>query len=156
MIKVSFTDKETNIYNEKVVIVTLKGRLITSPNIFSCICNFGEILDWMESHKGVAYGYMGDNIVVSGKASCSPEDKFDPERGMRIAEARAKIKLYNFLWTLSLKLERAILDVLGGKKAEVVGGFDNVDSHSIIGCCTKYEVLYSQEGLHLGRLIRDY
>lgn len=154
MIKVSFTDKETNIYNEKVVIVTLKGRLVTSPNIFSCLCNFSEILNWMENHKGIAYGYMGDNIVVTGRASCSPEDKFDPEKGMRIAEARAKIKLYNFLWTLSIKLRRALLKVLGGKKIEI-WGYDNIDSYSIMGCCAKYEVLYSQERVHLDKILRD-
>lgn len=53
---------------------------------------------------------MGDTLVCRGKARCSSDDTFDETVGRRIAECRAKIKMF--------KVARNVWKTLGNDLAE--------------------------------------
>lgn len=55
---------------------------------------------------------MGDALVCRGKARCSSDDTFDEAVGRRIAECRAKIKMF--------KVARNVWKTLGNDLAERV------------------------------------
>ena len=55
---------------------------------------------------------MGDTLVCRGKARCSSDDTFDETVGRRIAECRAKIKMF--------KVARNVWKTLGNDLAERV------------------------------------
>ena len=65
-------------------------------------------MDWMWHHPTVDVSPLGLNgtLIVSGKSTCSDGDTFDAVKGERIAECRAKIRLYRFMAKLSEKILR--------------------------------------------------
>ena len=64
--------------------------------------------------------YMFTTFTVVGKAKCSPDDKFDAEKGMELAMQRAyqKVNVYNldFISMLSNELEQSVMKKLYDKR----------------------------------------
>lgn len=109
MLKVSFKNnfKKVETFNNKETVVTLTGYCIT-PLWFNNVPH--KIWEWARWHPSVEISetYSNQNLVmvikVSGKSVCADGDTFDDKMGERIAESRAKIKLYKFMHTLCKKL----------------------------------------------------
>ena len=163
MFKVSFKDdfKKTEVFNARVTVVTLTGRCLT-PDWFKTIpC---EIDEWVRLHPSVDVDEMWNMkgnldmiIKVSGKAKCAAGEVFDPVLGERIAESRAKIKLYKFVCTLCKKLQFYYVSLAFGN-AEI-GRI--VESHNVpqLDCLwltlKKYRSLMIMESHHLGELLEQ-
>lgn len=157
MLKVSFKDKEgcpakrVEVFNDKATVVTLTG-VVKAPEWWWKIPK--EIHKWMTNHPSVeVYDNLLGNVIVKviGKSICSDEDEFNPVLGERIAEARAKKKLYGFMLTLTKKLICYYHNLLYGKFAVKVEG-ETADS-CIYKEMEKYSVLYGAELEHLRNLL---
>lgn len=157
MLKVSFKDKEgcpakkVEVFNDKATVVTLTG-VVKAPEWWWKIPK--EIHKWMVNHPSVEVcdNLLGNvTVKVIGKSICSDEDEFNPVLGERIAEARAKKKLYGFMLTLTKKIICYYHNLLYGKFAVKVEG-ESADS-CIYKEMEKYSVLYSAELEHLRNLL---
>ena len=157
MLKVSFKDKEgcparkVEVFNDKATVVTLTG-VVKAPEWWWKIPK--EVHKWMTNHPSVeVYDNLLGNVIVKviGKSICSDEDEFNPVLGERIAEARAKKKLYGFMLTLTKKLICYYHNLLYGKFAVKVEG-ETADS-CIYKEMEKYSVLYGAELEHLRNLL---
>ena len=102
MFKVSFKDDFMNVstFRKKVTVVTLKGTCAL-PSWFDHIPY--EISNWMWSHPSVDVhdtwlnGKQNLFIETTGKAICADNDTFNNKLGKRIAESRAKYRIYKFM-----------------------------------------------------------
>lgn len=155
MFKVSFKEdsKKVQVFNNKVTKVTLEGLWVLFPKCFDAIPH--EIDTWIWSHPSVeAHWYKGDiSLTVSGKTVCSDEDTFDPIIGERIAEARAKIKLYRFMFTLCDMLIKYYLRLIyGNAKIQIF-----ISKDSTISCISdawnKYRELVTKESRNLDEML---
>lgn len=101
MYKVSFADdfKKVERFNNKVTKVTLKGTIKNAWALDDL--NIPQpIYDWMRDNNCKDL----DTLEVSGIAIRSDNDKDDPMLGERLAEARAKLKIYKFMKTFCHKM----------------------------------------------------
>ena len=158
MYKVSFTDdfKKVERFNNKVTKVTLKG---TIKNIYALDdLNIPQpIYDWMRDNNCKDL----DTIEVSGIAVRSDNDKDNPVLGERLAEARAKLKIYKFMKTFCNKMLKYYKFKLYGTKAnnEIIvktspEGLSNNDS--LLKAYMKYDKLVDVENNHIKQLLYDY
>lgn len=160
MLKVSFKDKKgcpakkVQVFNNKTTKVTLVGK-IKFPDWWMYIPLDSDIMRWVNNHPSVEFHYglvvTDSTIIVDGISTCSDKDEFNPVLGERIAEARAKKKLYGFMLTLTKKLICYYHNLLYGKFAVKVEG-ETADS-CIYKEMEKYSVLYGAELEHLRNLL---
>lgn len=153
MIKVSFKGaKEVQKFNDKVTLVTLYGKIKYCGKI-----NFlpMEIVKWVHTHpvvENIMFGLEGLHIKATGKAVRSDADKDNPILAERIAESRAKIKVYKFMYTLCNKLYKYYCKVAFGQ-------LDFVPAYYVSGSLyrelQKYYSLLLKESLHLEDLIEE-
>lgn len=159
MFKVSFKDDfmKVQTFNDKATVVTLKGTVIM-PEWSEHIPH--EITEWVYTHPSVDVhdswigGTLKMFIEACGKAKCAEGDSFDPELGKRIAESRAKIKIYKFMFTLTRKLINYYTGLL-------VGTHNKVDIYhssptSLVDANHKYYMLWETEDMHLEKLLRRH
>lgn len=101
MYKVSFKDdfKKVERFNNKVTKVTLKGT-IKNAWALDALNIPQSIYDWMRDNNCKDL----DTLEVSGIAIRSDNDKDDPVLGERLAEARAKLKIYKFMKAFCYKM----------------------------------------------------
>jgi hypothetical protein len=163
MLKVSFKDnfKKVASFNNKATVVTLTGECIT-PLWFNNVPH--KIWEWVMWHPSVEISetYSNQNLVmiieVSGKSVCADGDTFDDKIGERIAESRAKIKLYKFMHTLCKKLMYCYYGYIYGVP-EGRGTCKTAtlsDYHGgIQDGCRKYAELWVKESRHLGTLLNE-
>ena len=161
MLKVSFKDgfKKVETFNGKVTVVTLTGVCIT-PFWFNNVPR--KIWDWAIWHPSVEISetYSNQNLVmimkVSGKSVCADNDTFDAKMGERIAESRAKIRLYKFMLTLCKKLMYCYYGYIYGIP-EDRGTHKTItlsDYHGgLQDTCIKYAELWIKESRHLDILL---
>ena len=164
MFKVSFKGDfmKTQIFNDKATVVTLTGTCQT-PDWFDEIPN--AISNWYCTHPSVdihdVWGNKGNlimHIEVSGKAICAQEDTWNPIIGQRIAESRAKIKLYKFMHTLTHKLAVYYLNIVNGDAKWCRYPDERIMDtpvHGIIDACERYRGLMIKESHHLGKLLEE-
>lgn len=84
--------------SNKVTQVQIRGR--TFNNKYSAaqgtVCLKTDVVERIDHKKYQIIGELDSFIypafLVRGRAVCSPDDKFDPELGMKIAAIRARIK----------------------------------------------------------------
>lgn len=155
MIKISF--KDSKFHEPKVVTrigktmrVTLDGVLLWE--LWSDIPF--SIKAWAHTRRGInIFTSEGTTyIMVSGSAACHKEDKFDYVVGERLAEARAKIKLYSFIVELLQKVSSYYL--------KLIFGYEIVSTIAPIGPCIakdieRYAGLRKHEVEHLEALIKE-
>lgn len=157
MLKVSFKDnfKKVQTFNETATVVTLTGR-VKIPLWWRLIP--ASIEAWAWNHPSVDFedNYQELIIKVSGKSICSEHDTFDPVLGERIAESRAKIRLYKFMHTLCTKILLNYYGLIYGvpENASAIHTVVISDSHGgLQEECKKYAALWVKESQHLGKLL---
>lgn len=164
MLKVSFKDKgrcsakKVQVFNNKTTKVTLVGK-IKFPEWWMFIPMDSDVMRWINNHPSVECNYDIANltIIVEGISTCSDEDSFAPVFGERIAEARAKKRLYSFMVTLINKIITHYRRILYGNCQINVFETVTYDSKPVIPNLftdlMKYEELYSSECEHLNNLL---
>lgn len=164
MFKVSFKEDcvKVQTFNDRATIVTMVGHMIMPANLWAVFPD--KMANWMWQHPSVdaTWGTCTKNhdiirLEFSGKSVCASEDIFDAETGKRIAESRAKIKLYKFLHNLCESVMKYYYDLMYGN-AE----FDIIrESHieppkdCLYLTCQKYRELWIRESHHLGKLLEE-
>lgn len=156
MFKVSFKEnqkfpvKKVQRFNDdKITIVTLKG--VAELPKFLCCFFPPEIFEWMDTCKNVEGEITMSRmyLTIRGKARKSGYDMEDPVLGERIAECRAKINLYRFMYKLTGKLYAYYGRLLSvNTSTETHKGDD-----TIAGANLKYANLYNRETAHLNALL---
>ena len=147
MYKVSFKGNfKTIIRKDRTTIVDLIGE-VDFPKGFSENIT-PETFDWAASND---YVISNNYVRFRGKAVRHPDDEDNPTLGERIAEARAKISLYRFMYNL---LKKVYIHY-----CEVAFGIDDfypahVKKDSLYGAIEKYQKLWILESHHLGVLLQ--
>lgn len=158
MLKVSFKDdfKKVETFNGKATVVILTGECIT-PLWFSNVPH--KIWEWAMWHPSVEISetYSNQNLMmimkVSGKSICVDDDTFDAKMGERIAECRAKIRIYKFMQTLTKMLYKYYKGIVFGKNVAFYDT-DICSRDSILYTNTKYTELLEHERHHLNKLLQ--
>lgn len=160
MWKVSFKDpssKKVKRFNNRATVVTLKGDMKIPLEVMTSMPK--EVCDWIvkkSNPKVKVYHWQGIiNVTATGKAVKSEDDKDDPVLAERIAECRAKIKLYKFIYTLLMNYTEYYATLLKGKE----WSFENTpvnDSTCIAYVYNKYTRLYLNEKKHLAELLKEH
>lgn len=108
--KCTFTDKKVQRPNEKATLVTLTGYIPVSIDFLSEISKTPKLSKWLNSQKQVEIHELlfpaRLRFQVVGKAIKAEKDEDNPKLGERIAEARAKNKLYRFCMKLLFAMYR--------------------------------------------------
>lgn len=152
MIKLSFKgedSKKVEHFNNKVTIVTVKATII---GFYSYDVNYPkEVWDWAIFHPVITVGFKSGMITIlaEGKATCSEEDEFDPVWGEKIAESRAKLRLYRFMSTLLYKLTEFHSIKAFGRDSNILVQ-DETGFHA---GAKKFEELVGSERKHLNKLL---
>lgn len=159
MYKVSFKDdfKKVERFNNKVTKVTLKGSIndLYAPKGLDVPLS---IIHWMINSWGDT-----DTIKVSGIAVRNYKDKDDPVLGERLAEARAKLKIYKFMKTFCYKMLKYYALKLYGINTKnnintiTVRAIDQESyDDSLQKAYKKYSRLVDVENTHIKQLLYDY
>ena len=162
MFKVSFKGnfKKVETFNDKATIVTLVG-ILTYPNGIWDITD-STISNWMFLHPSIDVKWGEPPITnnsfrleFSGKSICAKGDTFDKVLGERIAESRAKIKLYKFMTTLCSKLLNDLYVKMygNGELVRVNENHNEPPKDCIQLAYMKYKTLWSKELKHLNDLL---
>ena len=162
MFKVSFNkdSKKVQTFNNRATVVTITGEMSFSSEVWDIFPD--KITNWMWQHPTIDahWGNCTEStevikLKVSAKSVCAKEDTFDSTIGYRIAETRAKIKLYKFVHNLCEKLMKKYYGIMYGN-AE----FDVIrESHTeapkdcLYLTCKKYRELWIKESHRLGKLL---
>jgi len=157
MYKVSFTDdfKKVERFNNKVTKVTLKGTIKNAWALDDL--NIPQsIYDWMRNNNCKDL----DTLEVSGIAIRSDNDKDDPVLGERLAEARAKLKIYKFMKTFCHKMLKYYALKLYGITTNSAITLRAIDQEScddsLQKAYEKYSKLVDTENNHIKQLLYDY
>ena len=155
MLKVSFKDtpeqpsKIIQIFNGKVTTVTLVGSVPWDLKIFMPL----EITRWIVDHPFVdsKWPWPGKIIIkTTGIAKRADGDAYNPILAERIAEARAKIKIYKFMASLLKKVCKAYYKTLYGN----TNSMPTMGWGGLFGDMTKYDNLLFKEWEHLNQLLK--
>ena len=157
MFRISFKEDfmDTLVFQDKVTVVTLKGKVVMPD---WCDSLPAEIRSWVWEHPSVdvteTWGKDSPilHLEVSAKSKRAEEDTFNPVTGQRIAESRAKIKLYKFMHTLTDKMCQYYFKLVYGD-GEVHNVFLNNSAPGLYQVVKKYQELYIKESHHLGELL---
>lgn len=168
MFKISFKDKvdcpfkTVERFNDRMTVVTLKGSLQMPKGWFLIIPK--DIQDWIYHHPTIDITdrmIIGDLFMkVQGKALRAEDDKDNPILAERIAESRAKYRLYKFVYTLCCKLSKYYTLLLTGKDGISTISVSQDFIHRPQKDCLqlaldKYSKLMVSEAHHLGKLLEQ-
>ena len=160
MWKVSFKDpssRKVRRFNDRVTVVTLNGFMRVPEEVRFSLPK--ELSYWLGTHSNpkVKLDFISRNsmeITVTGRANRAEGDADDPVFGERLAECRAKIKLYHFLHTFALKYMNHYEKILYGNDARVSGtGFKG--NNYMCSVYNKYAALHARETGHLNELLGE-
>ena len=160
MFKVSFKDDcmKVQTFNDRATIVTMVGKLSMPDEIWDGMSS--KIADWMWHHPSVDVQWGNGTKYIqefrlefSGKSVCSQDDTFDAETGRRIAESRAKVRLYRFMANLCDQLATHYIAFLYGHGVKSTGA--DIINDGIIKDLKKYQELCIKESHHLGKLLEE-
>jgi len=156
MIKVSFKEpsyKKTERFNDKVTIVTLTGKTKLPKKLVHAMPM--GFYDWLFKHTNpvIEYGYEGDiTITAKGKTVRSDRDKDNPVLAERIAESKAKLKIYIFIHSFISKYVLEYNKLITGNNGLMMHEGDVTDD-SLFGMADKYQYFITTEKEHLESLI---
>ena len=156
--KVSFKDSPKN--QSKIVVVSGKKvavricGTVSLPKFWKYIPD--EITEWITDGQNWVGGEedIAKNVFhihANGFARCHEGDKFDYIFGERLAEARAKYKIYKFFYDLTCKLYDYYNRILFGDEEVVDMGKGSCLAQDI----KKYEALCIREAHHIGELLKN-
>lgn len=154
MFKVSFKERTTPnkvvVKSGNVTSVTYRGT-VELPKIWWYMPS--EIREWMnatesvEVEESIAHNML--TIYSRGLARCHEDDKYDTILGERLAEARAKHKIYKFFYQLCNKLIDYYNHLVYGNESIACFGRDK----GLMGDLYKYEKLCDREEEHIKALL---
>lgn len=163
MLKVSFKKDcmKVQTFNDRATVVTMVGQMTVPVSLWQIFPE--DIAHWMWNHQEIDATWGACNkdkevirLEFSGKSVCAEEDIFNAVTGQRIAESRAKIKLYKFMHNLCESLMKYYYAIMYGN-AE----FDVIrESHMeapkdcLYLTCKKYRELWIKESNHLVELLK--
>ena len=160
MFKINFKGdfKKVETFNDGATIVTLTGRMIIPNFIEDCLPN--SVWEWVNNHPSVKV--LGANLTqyycwlikVQGKSVCAKDDTFDVKTGERIAESRAKIKLYKFMQSMTTQLCEYYYALVYGKQGKAVSNFLHPNDDSLYATNKRYTGLLDHERHHLIKLLQ--
>ena len=161
MLKVSFKDdfKKVQTFNSKATVVNLTGTVKFPNELFRLIPL--DLDEWIFHHPTVEVVdsvVRGWTLKASGTAKCADGDTFNPIVGERIAEAKAKIKLYKFMHTLLYKLYVYYFRFTFGDRYALCNIDKTADYKKPGGIFEemgKYQALLIKESHHLGKLLEE-
>ena len=164
MFKVSFDkdSKKVQTFNNKVTIVTIIGEMSFPPEVWAV--SPINVANWMWHHPSIdaSWGNCTKdteiiNLKVSAKSVCAEEDAFDSIIGYRIAETKAKIKLYKFVHNLCEMLMKQYYDVMyGNAEFDIIReSHEETPKDCLYLTCKKYRDLWIKESYHLGKLLTE-
>lgn len=152
MYKVSFTDnfKKVKRFGKKVTKVTLEG-IINNVYNQNSISIPTPVFTWMVDNIGSHINI----IKMTGTAIRNDKDKDDPVLGERLAEARAKLKIYKFMRTFCHKMIEYYTLKLYGTKASnnTIVIKVNPEKDSLFKAYMKYDKLVDVENNHIKQLL---
>jgi hypothetical protein len=157
MFKVSFKDDYKQVKRlGNTIEVTLTGTMHL-PEAWQIIpLKINEWVNWRSYASSISIDFNVANetmiIKVIGKSKKHPDDVDNVVIGERLAESRAKIRLYKFMYRL--------LDQLCNYYRKLLIGYVVVlpasdIPNSIYAEFLKYRVLYIKESHHLGKLLEE-
>lgn len=160
MWKVSFKDpssKKVKRFNDRVTVVTLNGFMRVPKEVMFSLPK--ELNYWLSIHSNpkVKLNFILKNsmeIIVVGRANRADGDVDNPVFGERLAECRAKIRLYHFLYTFALKYINHYEKILYGKDVKVSDAKFKGNNY-MCSVYNKYATLYVRETNHLNKLLRE-
>jgi hypothetical protein len=159
MLKVSFDDnsKKVQVFNGRATVVTLSGKLKVPNKLWQIIPIEATNWIWQCPSVDASWGdgsvdFSVFNIKVTGKSVCSEEDTFNPKLGERIAESRAKVKLYKFMYKLCDILTHTYNEILFGPYIPLRKSYN---SSSVLEDLNFYRGLWAKESHHLGELLQQ-
>ena len=104
--RVLITDTKFHVDTEnKVVVCELKVDMQMQKNSAYYVVNRSM---W---RKRLPYVNWDGQFTVRAKARCNASDTFDETVGKRIAESRAKVKMFNTAWKVYRECEDALVDL---------------------------------------------
>jgi hypothetical protein len=158
MFKVSFVDGILQPYkviekpNDKLTKVTVTGTM-QLPFFWDTLPK--KIFEWISIYTSINIerSFITNSLVIksTGKAMRVPGDTDVPIVGERIAEARAKIKLYKFMKKLTCKVLNYYSKLAFGEAISPYYG----NNFCISAAFDKYCTLYDTEVEHLKSLINN-
>lgn len=158
MLKVSFKEgfKKVQKFNERATVVTLTGEvIIPSWEMFP-----NKIQRWMFDEQNTVD--VEDTISLLkikavGKSVKAEEDTDNPVLAERIAEARAKLKIYRFMYKLCKKMLRYYFTSMYGNAevGRVLESHTEPQKDCIWVAGRKYMGLMIKESHHLGQLLEE-
>jgi len=155
MFKVSFKETKDNLSKiiekkGKTTTVTLKG-VVKLPAFWEslpkCIYKWLLVVSKIELYENLYDNTL--TIFAEGTAMCHEDDKYDSLLGERLAEARAKCKIYKFFFTLCDNLYEYYSTILFGSGGVV----DSGEGDCVAKDLKKYEDLYNREIKHIEDLL---
>lgn len=159
MFKVSFKDDcmKVQTFNDRATVVTIVGYMSFPHELWSVFPD--KVANWMWEHPSIDASWGTSTrqkevirLEFSGKSVCASDDTFNAETGRRIAESRAKIRLYKFMYRLLDQL----CDYYGKLLLGYVGFLPGSDiPNSIYAELHKYDALCIKESDHLGKLLEE-
>lgn len=159
MFKVSYKDfMKVQTFNDRATIVTMVGKLSMPDEVWDGMPN--KIADWMWHHPSIDVQWgtgtkdvQEFRVEFSGKSTCSNDDTFNAETDRRIAESRAKVRLYRFMANLCNQLATHYIALLYGHGVKSTGA--DAINDGIIKDLKKYQELCIKESYHLGKLLEE-
>ena len=133
MINKATIEERKFIVNEEkgVVVCTIKYSLRDNSRTY-----YGDLLPEISFNEFKRMHMLPYERIAVGKAKCSSEDIFDPEKGKKIAESKAKKVLYNKMRVLLRKAIQA----------------SENRTLTLVDDATKYEILAAREDEHIKSL----
>lgn len=154
MYKVSFTNdfKKVKRFGKKVTKVTLEG-IINNVYNQNSISIPTPVFTWMVDNIGSHINI----IKMTGTAIRNDKDKDDPVLGERLAEARAKLKIYKFMRTFCHKMLEYYAHELYGIKTNntitIKASEQESYNDSLLKAYKKYDRLVDVENTHIKQLL---
>lgn len=142
---------------DRITKVSIRGT-VSLPKFWRNVPR--EILEWMESHEHVETyeSLVSDELIIKaeGYSTCHEEDVYDGELGRKIAESRARKRIYGFMYTLCKKLEIYYRDIIfGNYEISFVSPHDTAPKSCVFSSICKYHFLFNKETDYLNSLINE-
>lgn len=161
MLKVSFIEpyKKVEVFNNKITKITLTGYIKYQDSILFSGNFPNDMNEWFWENPYVEFktDYAHDRFIIktSGYSSKSEEDTFDSVIGERIAEARAKLKIYRFVRMLLIKKMQYLYGIMYGNfEIKVSESHSEIPKDCMYLTLQKYNKLIKREEEHLQNLTK--
>lgn len=137
--------------NNRVTLAVLKGFIPMRQELLRIIPS--EVADWAESLSSIEVneGCFGYHVKAVGKAVRAENDPDNPAFGERLAEARAKCRIYSFISKFCNRLLYYYNDILHLFPYSRNG--DTYDSCGVVGNIRYYHALQQRETEHISNIL---